>query len=118
MSHVRRVLSVVAFVAATSAALPAAALGQEAPRAGDEPSPVDRPVRPIYKAQTELDFDPATLTGELVGPSNTFLLEHKKASFNPMTHVRADFAAELAASVDLVSAASAPQGFFASFSSP
>jgi hypothetical protein len=99
MSHVRRIVSVVAFVAA-SVALPTVALGQEAPRTGDEPSPVDRPVRVIYKSQTELDFDPATLTGELVAPSGTLIRAPRQGDFNPMTRFRVDFAAELAASVN------------------
>lgn len=97
MSHVRRIVSVVAFVAAT---LPSVALGQEAPRAGDEPSSVDRPLRVTYKAQTELDFDPATLTGELVAPSGTLIRAPRLGDFNPMTRFRVDFAVELAASVN------------------
>ncbi len=62
--------------------------------------PGDRKV--IYKTKTEIDFEGLDVNGELVKPSSALVLDRKKAQFNPLIKLRADFNAEMEQSVDEV----------------
>jgi hypothetical protein len=68
--------------------------------AQDDEDPGDRKV--IYKTKTELDFEGLDVNGELVKPSSALVLDRKKAQFNPLIKLRADFNAEMEQSVDEV----------------
>ena len=60
----------------------------------------DREVR--YKARTEIDFEGVDVTGELVKPQGSLLLDRKKANFNPLIVLREDFNNEMRQSIDQV----------------
>ena len=67
-------------------------------RAADD---VDEEGRKVsYKNTTEIDFDGLDVNGELVKPSSALVLDRKKASFNPLIKLRADFNQEMETSVD------------------
>lgn len=68
--------------------------------AQDEGEGEDRKVS--YKQKTEVDFEGLDVSGELVKPQGQLLLDRKKASFNPLIKLRADFNAEMEQSVDEV----------------
>jgi hypothetical protein len=55
-----------------------------------------------YKQKTEIDFEGLDVSGELVKPSSALVLDRKKASFNPLIKLRADFNAEMEQSIDEV----------------
>ena len=57
----------------------------------------DRGVR--YKERTEIDFEGVDITGQLVKPQGALLLDRKRASFNPLIKLRADFHPEISNSV-------------------
>lgn len=52
-----------------------------------------------YKKRTEIDFEGVDISGELVKPQGALLLDRKRASFNPLIKLRADFNPEMSASV-------------------
>ena len=52
-----------------------------------------------YKKKTEIDFEGVDISGELVKPQGALLLDRKRASFNPLIKLRADFNPEMSASV-------------------
>lgn len=56
----------------------------------------------IYKQKTEIDFEGLDVTGELQKPQSALVLDRKKANFNPLIKMRADFNAEMEQSVDEV----------------
>lgn len=56
----------------------------------------------IYKERTEIDFEGVEVSGELVRPQGSLLLERKKAQFNSMIKLRTDFDDEMEKSVDEV----------------
>ena len=56
-----------------------------------------RPVQ--YQKVTELEFRDLELSGELVRPSGGLVIVRKEAEFAPLIELRADFSAELEASV-------------------
>jgi|TARA_R100001163_G_C4956352_1_gene122011 hypothetical protein len=58
--------------------------------------------RIVYKEKTEIDFEGLDLKGELVKPQGILMLDRKRASFNPLIRLRADFDEEMAESVDEV----------------
>jgi hypothetical protein len=58
----------------------------------------DRDVR--YKSRTEIDFEGVDVTGQLVKPQGALLLDRKRASFNPLVKLRADFNPEISLSVE------------------
>lgn len=68
--------------------------------AQDEDNPDNRKV--TYKQKTEIDFEGLDVNGELVKPQSALVLDRKKASFNPLIHLRQDFNAEMEQSVDEV----------------
>lgn len=55
-----------------------------------------------YKQKTEIDFEGLDVSGELVKPSGAMVLDRKKASFNPLIKLRADFNPEMEHSIDEV----------------
>jgi hypothetical protein len=58
--------------------------------------------RVSYKQTTEIDFEGLDVNGELVKPSSALVLDRKKANFNPLIKLRADFNMEMEQSVDEV----------------
>ena len=56
----------------------------------------------VYKERTEIDFEGVEVTGELVKPQGSLLLERKRAQFNSMIKLRTDFDDEMDKSVDEV----------------
>lgn len=52
-----------------------------------------------YKSRTEIDFEGVDVTGQLVKPQGALLLDRKRASFNPLIKLRADFNPEISNSV-------------------
>ena len=52
-----------------------------------------------YRKKTEIDFEGVDISGELVKPQGALLLDRKRASFNPLIKLRADFNPEMSASV-------------------
>lgn len=75
----------------------APALAQEEP-----PAEVDtdsgRSIK--YKERTEIDFEGVDVTGELVKPQGTLLLDRRKANFNPLIKLRENWNEEMKQSVD------------------
>jgi hypothetical protein len=55
-----------------------------------------------YKSRTEIDFEDVEVSGELVKPEGSLLLDRKRASFNPLIKLRTEFNDEMKASVDEV----------------
>ena len=53
----------------------------------------------VYKKKTEIDFEGVDVSGELVKPQGALLLDRKRASFNPLIKLRADFNPEMSASI-------------------
>lgn len=60
----------------------------------------DRQVK--YKERTEIDFEGVDVSGELVKPSGSLLVDRKKAQFNPMIQLRTDFNPEMRESINEV----------------
>jgi hypothetical protein len=57
----------------------------------------DREIK--YNSRTEIDFEGVDVTGQLVKPQGALLLDRKRASFNPLIKLRADFNPEISNSV-------------------
>ena len=55
-----------------------------------------------YKERTEIDFDGVDVSGELVKPAGSLLIDRKKAQFNPLIELRENFNAEMRESVNEV----------------
>ena len=47
----------------------------------------------------QIEFEGMDIEGELIKPQGAFLLERKKASFNPLIQLRSDFNIEMKQSV-------------------
>ena len=45
----------------------------------------------VYKERTEIDFESVEVSGELVRPQGSLVLERKRAQFNSMIPLRTDF---------------------------
>ena len=45
----------------------------------------------VYKEKTEIDFESVEVSGELVRPQGSLVLERKRAQFNSMIKLRTDF---------------------------
>ena len=58
--------------------------------------------RVVYKQKTEIDFEDLEIEGALQKPQSALILERKKAQFNPLIQLRANFNAEMEQSVDEV----------------
>jgi hypothetical protein len=78
---------------AFAAASPVAAFAQDEDGEG-------RQVR--YKEKTEIDFEGVDVSGELVKPSGSLLVDRKKAQFNPLIQLRTDFNPEMKESINEV----------------
>jgi len=89
-----RLLTRSLFIGAALASLAGSAFAQ------DDEDPGDRKVQ--YKQKTEIDFEGLDVQGELVKPQSALVLDHKKASFNPLIKLREDFNAEMEESIDEV----------------
>lgn len=55
-----------------------------------------------YKSRTEIDFEGVDVSGELVKPSGSLLLDRRKATFNPLIQLRENFNPEMRESVNEV----------------
>lgn len=55
-----------------------------------------------YKERTEIDFEGVDVTGELVKPQGSLLLDRRKANFNPLIKLRENWNDEMKQSVDEV----------------
>lgn len=53
-----------------------------------------------YKERTEIDFEGVDVTGELVKPQGSLLLDRRKANFNPLIKLRENWNDEMKQSVD------------------
>ena len=58
--------------------------------------------RVVYKQKTEIDFEGVDVVGELVRPQGSLILDRKRAKFNSMVWIRADFDDEMDKSVEEV----------------
>ena len=65
------------------------ALGQE-----------DREIK--YQKQTEIDFDGIDITGELVKPQGSLIIERSNTKFNPLIVLRTDWNDEMKTSVEQI----------------
>ena len=45
----------------------------------------------VYKERTEIDFESVEVSGELVRPQGSLILDRKRAQFNSMIKLRTDF---------------------------
>ena len=63
------------------------ALGQETDRAIE------------YQKRTEIDFEGVDVTGALVKPQGSLLIESQRAAFNPLIRLRTNFNQEISNSV-------------------
>jgi len=54
----------------------------------------------VYKERTEIDFESVEVSGELVRPQGSLVLDRKRAQFNSMIKLRTDFDDEMDKSVD------------------
>ena len=53
-----------------------------------------------YKEREEIDFEGVDVTGELVKPQGSLLLDRRKANFNPLIKLRENWDEEMKQSVD------------------
>ena len=52
-----------------------------------------------YEKRTEIDFEGIDVTGALVKPQGSLLMERHRTAFNPMIRLRTDFNEEISNSV-------------------
>mgnify|MGYP000748915653 FL=1 len=52
-----------------------------------------------YKKRTEIDFEALDITGQMVKPQGSLVIERRKAEFNPLIKLRTDFNLEMSNSV-------------------
>jgi len=90
MTQLQRIFALSALVATVSGS----AFAQE------ETDDSGRAIR--YKERTEIDFEGVDVSGELVKPSGTLLLDVKRGQFNPLIRLRENFNDEMIQSVDEV----------------
>lgn len=55
-----------------------------------------------YQKQTEIDFDALELSGEMVKPQGSLIVERSNVRFNPLIELRTDFDLEMARSVNSI----------------
>jgi hypothetical protein len=58
----------------------------------------DRSVK--YSERTEIDFEALDISGEMVKPQGSLLMERTKIKFNPLIELRMDFNPEMSQSVN------------------
>jgi len=69
-------------------------------QAADDIERGEKGERVVYKNKTEIDFEDLEIEGILQKPQSALVLERKKAQFNPLIQLRANFNAEIQESVD------------------
>lgn len=52
-----------------------------------------------YKKRTEIDFEALDITGQMIKPQGSLIMERDRATFNPLIPLRTDFNKEIADSV-------------------
>jgi hypothetical protein len=52
-----------------------------------------------YKKRTEIDFEALDISGEMIKPQGSVIIERKKAEFNPLIRIRTDFNQEMSDSI-------------------
>ena len=57
----------------------------------------DRQIK--YQHQTEIDFDALDITGEMVKPQGSLIIERQGVKFNPLIELRMDWNEEMRESV-------------------
>jgi hypothetical protein len=55
-----------------------------------------------YKERTEIDFEGVDVSGDLVKPQGSLLIDRKKAQFNPLIELRENFNQEMRDSINEV----------------
>lgn len=55
-----------------------------------------------YQKQTEIDFEALELTGEMVKPQGSLIIERSNVRFNPLIELRTDFNHEMSQSINNV----------------
>ncbi len=55
-----------------------------------------------YSDRTEIDFEALDISGEMVKPQGSLLMERSKTKFNPLIELRMDFNPEMSQSVNNV----------------
>jgi hypothetical protein len=55
-----------------------------------------------YKERTEIDFEGVDVSGELVKPQGSLLMDRRKANFNPLIQLRENFNPEMRESINEV----------------
>ena len=55
-----------------------------------------------YQKKTEIDFDALELTGEMVKPQGSLIIERSNVRFNPLIELRTDFNPEMSKSINLI----------------
>lgn len=58
----------------------------------------DRQIK--YQHQTEIDFDALDITGEMVKPQGSLIVERQSVKFNPLIELRMDWNEEMKSSVN------------------
>ena len=53
-----------------------------------------------YKERTEIDFEGVDITGELVKPAGSLVMDRRKAQFNPLIRLRLGFDDKMKESID------------------
>lgn len=56
----------------------------------------------IYQRHTEIDFDAIELTGELIKPQGSLIIERQGTKFNPLIQLRWDWNEEMIQSVKTI----------------
>lgn len=52
-----------------------------------------------YQQRTEIDFEAIDITGEMIKPQGSLIVERSNARFNPLIELRTDWNLEIASSV-------------------
>lgn len=55
-----------------------------------------------YQKETEIDFDGIDITGELIKPQGSLIVERSGTTFNPLIQLRTDWDPEMSRSVNLI----------------
>ena len=69
-------------------------------QASDDVERNEKGERVVYRNKTEIDFEDLEIEGILQKPQSALVLERKKAQFNPLIQLRANFNPEIEQSVD------------------
>ena len=69
-------------------------------QASDDVERNEKGERVVYRNKTEIDFEDLEIEGILQKPQSALVLDRKKAQFNPLIQLRANFNPEIEQSVD------------------